>query len=93
LPQQQEWFGIPAHTRPAAVTFQGGSSVARRMAGLVDALRAASAVKQELKVVWADESQTPDSARFGLRLVEDSVYGVMSYVDFLCKLHSKIQQK
>ena len=48
--------------------------------------------KGELKVVWADEqAQTPDSYRFGIRIIEDSIFGVMSYVDYLCKVHSRIQ--
>lgn len=29
----------------------------------------------ELRVIWAGETTGPDSTRFGLRLVEDSVYG------------------
>ena len=75
------------------MSFQTDSPTARRMAATVDALRAASSIKQELRVVWGDEPQTAHSQRFGMRLVEDSIYGVMSYVDFLCKLHSKIQAK
>lgn len=59
----------------------------------MDALRARSPLKQELRVVWADEPPNATSLRFGVRLVEDSIYGVLSYVDYLCKLHSKIQTK
>ena len=59
---------------------------------MVDALRAEAVHKGELKVVWADEqAQTPDSYRFGIRIIEDSIFGVMSYVDYLCKVHSRIQ--
>lgn len=63
------------------------------MCAIVDALRARSPSKQELRVVWADEPPNSTSLRFGMRLVEDSIYGVLSYVDHLCKLHSKIQSK
>jgi len=63
------------------------------MASLIESLRAASPNKQEVRVVWADELNSPVALRFGMRLVEDSIYGVMSYVDFLCKLHSRIQGK
>lgn len=67
----------------------------------------------ELKIVWGGEinSSNLDVLRFGVRLVEDSIYGelislplspspsvcwlssasgCMSYVDFLCEMHSKI---
>jgi hypothetical protein len=69
----------------------------------------------ELKIVWGGEinSSNLDVLRFGVRLVEDSIYGTllslsaslelrcddhlfsavsgcMSYVDYLCDMHSKI---
>jgi hypothetical protein len=81
------------NARPGTVTFQPGSAISRRMAAAVESLRFTSPSKQELRVVWADEAPTPETLRFGVRLVEDSVYGVLSYVDWLCKLHSKIQSK
>lgn len=48
----------------------------------------------ELKVVWAD--MAPNSAlhtKFSSRLVEDNTLGLMSYVDYLCNMHIKIQAK
>jgi hypothetical protein len=47
----------------------------------------------ELKIVWGGEinSSGADVLRFGVRLVEDSIYGCMSYVDHLCDMHAKIQ--
>jgi len=81
------------NARPPTVTFQPGSTISRRMAATVEALRSASPSKQELRVVWADEAPTQETLRFGVRLVEDSVYGVLSYTDFLCKIHSRVQSK
>jgi len=66
------------------------------MAVVIERLRRGAGYScKQLRVVWGDSSQLcpKDRARFALRLVEDSVYGVNSYVDFLCKLHAKIQAK
>ena len=68
------------------------SDSARLMACMQDVLQHASPYKQEVLIVWGDEPSTPESARFGLRLVEDSIYGFMSYTDFLCKLHATIRK-
>jgi hypothetical protein len=60
--------------------------------------------KKAIRVLWAEQGFTSapslanagaraaasDFERFGLRLVEDSIFGVNTYVEFLCKLHSKI---
>jgi hypothetical protein len=42
------------------------------------------------KIVRSDDYGSPDAERFGLRLVEDSIYGALSYADFLVKLHSVV---
>lgn len=47
----------------------------------------------ELRIVWAGEQTNPDTIRFSVRIVEDSLYGYASYVDYLCKVHSIIQSK
>ena len=90
----EEWFSVAPHARPPMVTFnQDSSDTAHYMSKLIDALQAASPYKSQLVVVWADEPATPGSARFAMRLVEDSLYGSMSYTDFLCKLHASIQTR
>lgn len=45
-----------------------------------------------MKVIWSDlSSSKPLNRRFSLRLVEDCNYGFMSYVDYLCNMHTRIQ--
>ena len=47
---------------------------------------------KQVRILYPNTTDS-DRNRFALRLIEDSVYGVNSYIDFLCKLHSKIQSK
>lgn len=99
--QLQEWFGLGigngaycnGEERPLHVDFQEGSLAADRMKAIVDSVREHSQRKQEMKVIWSGELRDASSNQFNLRLVEDSIYGAMSYVDYLCKLHGKIQRK
>lgn len=89
----EEWFAVPAHSRPSHVSFRLASDTACKISSLVEALRAINPHKAELKVIWADEPPSFNSNRFSIRLVEDSIFGAMSYVDYLCRLHSKITSK
>ena len=43
-------------------------------------------------MIWGGElsEADADTLRFGIRLVEDSIYGANSYVDYLCDTHTKI---
>lgn len=43
--------------------------------------------------MWGDDATAPAFERLAVRLTEDSVRGDSSYVDFLCKLHGKIQSR
>lgn len=46
----------------------------------------------ELRIIWSDLSSTkPVNNRFSMRLIEDSSAGLMSYVDYLCNMHTRIQ--
>ncbi len=85
---------------------QPRSEWARRIHCIIDCARHRNPQRPELKIVWGGEinSSNLDVLRFGLRLVEDSIYGSsffkftilisrtgsMSYVDYLCEMHSKI---
>jgi protein transport protein SEC24 len=90
----EEWFSVPPHARPPHVTFNAeGSDSARHMLCLIEALQKVAPNKQQLVIVWGDEMTTPASTLFAMRLVEDSLYGNMSYTDFLCKLHASIQTR
>lgn len=46
----------------------------------------------ELRIIWSDFSSTkPLNNRFSVRLIEDCSAGLMSYVDYLCNMHTRIQ--
>jgi chemotaxis protein histidine kinase CheA len=78
--------------RKDSVSFRTSSLLARRMCALVDLLRASNPHKPDLKVLWAGlSSNDPLTIKFSSRLVEDSNLGLMSYVDYLCNLHTKIK--
>lgn len=49
----------------------------------------------ELKVIWAELSPSQNQLlhKFSTRLLEDASAGVLSYTDFLCNIHNKIQMK
>lgn len=80
--------------RPKTITFNKEYSVAaKQMFNAVELLRFHNPYKHELRVVWGDDISSLCFEKFATRLVEDSIKGEMSYVDFLCKVHSKIQAK
>jgi protein transport protein SEC24 len=95
----EDWFGIEAYAlqngeRPARISFNQQNAAADKIFMVVQALRDMSPFEQELKVIWADDTSNSDEfMRFALRLMEDSTRGTISYVDYLCKLHGKIQAK
>mmetsp|Transcript_28977 Transcript_28977/g.48704 ORF Transcript_28977/g.48704 Transcript_28977/m.48704 type:complete len:233 (+) Transcript_28977:37-735(+) len=80
--------------RSSTICFRTGTSLmARRMAAFVELLRSNNIHKPDLKVVWSGFSNNdPLSSKFATRLIEDSTGGLMSYVDYLCNMHTKIQQ-
>ena len=88
----EEWFNVPPHARPSSLSFNADSHAAFLMRTLVEKVQETSSCQPELVVIWADEPSTPDSTRFSLRLVEDSIYGSGSYTDHLCKLHASVQE-
>jgi hypothetical protein len=46
----------------------------------------------ELQVIWSDlNANNPLANKFSSRLIEDCSAGLMSYVDYLCNMHIKIQ--
>jgi hypothetical protein len=67
--------------------------LSNRISNLIEILRTSNYTKGQLKVIWADEPQSFDSVRFSTRIVEDSIFGVLSYTDYLCKVHQQIQTK
>ena len=91
----EEWFNVHAHQdRPSNINFQTqNSDLAKRMENVIECIREKAHHKQDLKVIWAElsSSMRQEYVRFTTRLVEDSVFGNQSYVDFLCKMHSKIK--
>eukprot|EP00918_Siedleckia_nematoides_P058075 GHVU01126609.1.p1 GENE.GHVU01126609.1~~GHVU01126609.1.p1 ORF type:complete len:695 (+),score=115.20 GHVU01126609.1:285-2087(+) len=91
----EEWFNVPPHAspRPAHVSFSADSHNASLMKTMIETVQGQASTQPELVVVWADEPSTAESTKCSLRLVEDSIYGAMSYTDYLCKLHSIIQAR
>ena len=89
----EEWFNVPPHVspRPSQVSFSADSPGASLMKSLIEATQSLALTQPKLVLVWADEPSSAESTKMSLRLVEDSIYGVMSYTDYLCKLHSTIQ--
>lgn len=91
----EEWFGIHAHQdRPSMLTLQTNTSeTAKKIENVIECIREKSHHKQDLKIIWAElaSSMRPEYVRFTTRLIEDSIFGTQSYVDFLCKMHSKIK--
>jgi len=70
------------------------SRIGRRINSFVELLRSTSPYKQEMKVMWADQlGNNVLMNKFSVRLIEDSVFGMMSYVDYLCTMHTAIQDK
>lgn len=64
-----------------------------RISNIISALQKDRVNVPRLKILWADAPHSAFLHRFSLRLVEDSLYGNMSYVDYLVKTHAKIQAK
>lgn len=62
---------------------------ARRMSNIVQELRRGWSVVPPIRCVWPDVH----FGMFALRLVEDSIRGQNSYVDYLVGIHAKIQEK
>ena len=89
----EELFAVPAHERPQHLTLRQNSLLSNRISDLIEILRSSNHTKGQLKVIWADEPQSFDSVRFSARIVEDSIFGVLSYTDYLCKVHQQIQTK
>jgi len=80
--------------RKESVTFRLDSELGRRIQLFCDLLRSTNNTKQDLKVVWAELApNSPVHNKFSARLIEDSNLGLMSYVDYLCNMHIKIQAK
>lgn len=80
--------------RSETMPLNTGTELGRQAIAFIETLRRSSPYKQEIKVVWSSESSSsPLLARLSVRLVEDSVYGLMSYVDYLCSMHAVIQEK
>jgi len=69
------------------------SEYASRVTRIIDTVRESHTHKPELKIVWGGEvnANSSDVLRFGLRMIEDSIYGCQSYSDHLCEIHAKIQ--
>lgn len=59
------------------------------MSNIAQELRRGWSVVPPIKCVWPDVQ----FGTFALRLVEDSIRGQQSYVDYLVGIHAKIQEK
>ena len=66
------------------------SGAGLKLHSIIEGIRALSPIKYQTLIVWGD-SNSSSNTKFSLRLVEDSIYGIHSYVDFLCNIHSKVQ--
>ena len=89
---------LPPNQRPLMeLYFRSDSltdySIAVRVSNIFSALKRGRRNVPDLKVLWADCPEELFLHRFSLRLVEDSIFGNMSYIDYLVKTHAKIQQK
>lgn len=89
---------LPPNQRPLNdVSFRTDAltdySLAFRISNIISALQRNRINVPGLKILWADAPIEEFLHRFSLRLVEDSYYGDMSYVDYLVKTHSKIHAK
>lgn len=97
-------FNVYNHDRPSHITLKAETHLdpdmdfirehVVRMMAILNELRLESTRMPVMRVIWGDRpSDNGEASRFSLRLVEDSIYGVLSYVDFLCKMHTMIQAK
>lgn len=84
----QQLFNIDPHARPLSVMFSEDEH-ARRMSNIVQELRRGWSTVPPIRCVWPDVH----FGMFALRLVEDSIRGQYSYVDYLVGIHAKIQEK
>lgn len=89
---------LPPDQRPLTeISFRTDSltdySLPRRISNIISGLRRDRTNIPDLKILWADAPHNAFLHRFSLRLVEDSIYGNMSYVDYLVKTHAKIQAR
>ena len=89
-----EWFEFNngnIYGRPSSLSINANGA-GMKLHSIIEGIRATNSTKFQTIIVWGDNN-THDNTKFSLRLVEDSVYGVMSYVDFLCNIHSKVQSR
>jgi hypothetical protein len=92
----EEIFNLPAHApfeRPNDVSIRTSTALGRRIKLFLDLLAADAPYKPEIIVIWAELSQNQLLHKFSTRLLEDASAGVLSYTDFLCNIHNKIQMK
>ena len=93
------WFNYDVNnstflTRPKFLSFNTEHCIAaKNMQSALELIDFHSPYKHEIRLVWGDDTTSINFEKFATRLIEDSIKGEMSYVDFLCKVHSKIQSK
>lgn len=68
----------------------GGSELVSRIETIIEDIRERSPVKQPLEIITKRDWRTD---RFMNGLIEDRTRNDMSYVEFLCQLHKKIQNR
>ena len=69
---------------------ESGSELKDRIEVILDEIRDASPVVQPLEIITKSDWRY---SRFMNTLVEDRTKNDMSYVEFLCQLHKKIQSR
>jgi hypothetical protein len=94
----EEIFNLPAHApfdRPNDVSIRTSTALGRRIKLFLDLLAADAPYKPEIKIIWAELPPTQNRLlhKFSTRLLEDASANVLSYTDFLCNIHNKIQMK
>jgi hypothetical protein len=95
--QLERWFSnikSPYYSdkRSRLLEFNTNDGEAQRMHNIVAAISRSHVAVPELRFIFADEPASVDANKFQLRLVEDSIYGELSYAEFLCNMHAGVKQ-
>jgi len=95
--QLERWFSnmkSPYYSdkRSRVLEFNANDPEAARMHNIVAAVARSHVAAPEVRFIFADEPANADSNRFQLRLVEDSIYGELSYAEFFSNMQNSIKK-